>query len=142
MTSLASDPNNPPDSSIDHPQNVPYVLSTSGHAAHPDDIIASCRALQAHLNTLEQNARAMVAGWEERRKATDLVEKRRVAPGWLDEDVRMLVPERKGHEHEGGHGGGGFGEVEMRDQVPEQVGGQESKEGEELDRAFGGLGLR
>lgn len=79
----------------------------------------------------------MVAGWEERRRAAELAEKRRVAPGWLDEDVRMLVPERKGGPVEGEGGGSGSPEVEMLDQ--EQVVG--SKEGEELDRAFGGMGI-
>ncbi|KAF2496964.1 hypothetical protein BU16DRAFT_607759 [Lophium mytilinum] len=127
------------DAQQDPTNRTPYVLSASGHAAHPDDIIASCRALQAHLNSLEQKARATVAGWEERRRAAELAEKRRVAPGWLDEEVRMLVPERagggQGHEE-------GMGEVEMQDPVAarEQV-GRGNREGEELDRAFGGLGL-
>ncbi|KAF2801742.1 uncharacterized protein BDZ99DRAFT_512811 [Mytilinidion resinicola] len=139
-TNTTMPPQQPP--SVDPQQQettrTPYVLSASGHAAHPDDIIASCRALQAHLNMLEQKARATVAEWEERRRAAELAEKRRVAPGWLDEEVRMLVPERAGAQQVG------IGEVEMRDQqveAREQV-GRGSKEGEELDRAFGGLGLR
>ncbi|OCL14158.1 hypothetical protein AOQ84DRAFT_272381, partial [Glonium stellatum] len=78
------------------PQAKPaYVISSSGHAAHPDDIIASCRALQAHLLGMEQEAKRKVEQWEERRREAELAEKRRVAPGWLDENVRLLVPERK-----------------------------------------------
>ena len=134
-----------------------YVVSSSGHAAHPDDIIASCRALQAHIAKLEADAEASLREFDERIKARDLAEKRRLAPGWLDSDVRVLEPERKTATPEvgaaaargdvdmldgpamdvgflagggqGGHGRGGASEMAVPD------------EGEQLDRAFGGLAL-
>ncbi|EOD53003.1 hypothetical protein GTA08_BOTSDO01239 [Neofusicoccum parvum] len=130
-------------------QKPAYVQSASGqHAAHPDDIIASCRALQAHLTRLTDDARATLRRWDDGIRERDLAEKRRVAPGWLDEEVKMLVPERRGgggqqgslldggvspQGHEGG--GGGAGGEAMQGVV-------QSNEGEELDRAFGGLGIR
>jgi hypothetical protein len=80
-----------------------YVVSQSGHAAHPDDIIASCRALQAHLTRLQADAEQELRELDERIRARELAEKRRVAPGWLDSEARLLEPERAG----GGGGGGG-----------------------------------
>lgn len=137
-----------------------YVVSSSGHAAHPDDIIASCRALQAHVAKLQADAEAEIREFDERIRARDLAEKRRLAPGWLDSDVRVLEPERKtatpevggggaedreevdmldgpavdvgffaGGVGQGGHGRGGASEMAVPD------------EGEQLDRAFGSLGL-
>ncbi|KAH8772745.1 hypothetical protein F5883DRAFT_602731 [Diaporthe sp. PMI_573] len=73
-----------------------YVVSQSGHAAHPDDIIASCRALQAHLTKLQGDAEQELRELDERIKARELAEKRRVAPGWLDSEARLLEPERTG----------------------------------------------
>ncbi|KAL1881803.1 hypothetical protein Daus18300_000856 [Diaporthe australafricana] len=73
-----------------------YVVSQSGHAAHPDDIIASCRALQAHLTKLQTDAERELRELDDRIRARELAEKRRVAPGWLDSDARLLEPERTG----------------------------------------------
>ncbi|KAB5531274.1 hypothetical protein GE09DRAFT_1292056 [Coniochaeta sp. 2T2.1] len=152
ITATSSDP---------HPDQQPkpkYVISSSGHAAHPDDIIASCRALQAHISKLQAEAEKEIREFDERVKARDLAEKRRLAPGWLDSDVRVLEPERRGTGTpevqgggqeidmldgpavdlgffaggpggQGGHGRGGASEMAVPD------------EGEQLDRAFGGLGL-
>lgn len=130
-----------------------YVVSSSGHAAHPDDVIASCRALVAHLSKLQADAAAEIQEFEERIRERDLAEKRRLAPGWLDSDIRVLEPERKNGTPEtgggdvdmldgpamdagfgaetgqGGHGRGGASEMAVPD------------EGEQLDRAFGGMGL-
>lgn len=123
-----------------------YVVSSSGHAAHPDDIIGSCRALQAHVAKLQADAEADLQALDERIRARELAEKRRVAPGWLDSDARLLEPERKsgvlagsageettrGMNGEGsGHGSGTGGPSEMA--VPD--------EGAELDRAFGVMSL-
>ena len=142
-----------------------FVVSASGHAAHPDEIVASCRALQAHVASLQADAEAELHALDERIRARDLAEKRRVAPGWLDSDARLLEPERKPDTTtpspsysqfqappgsgggavgvaqrfsglslgapggQGGHGPGG--EIEMA--VPD--------EGEQLDRAFGTMGI-
>ncbi|OIW30328.1 hypothetical protein CONLIGDRAFT_714697 [Coniochaeta ligniaria NRRL 30616] len=136
-----------------------YVISSSGHAAHPDDIIASCRALQAHISKLQADAEAEIREFDERIRARELAEKRRLAPGWLDSDVRVLEPERKTTASPPEVGGEGRGEVlDMLDGPAVDVGffagggqgghgrGGASEmavpdEGEQLDRAFGGLGL-
>ncbi|KAK3326613.1 hypothetical protein B0H66DRAFT_551370 [Apodospora peruviana] len=157
-------------------QKPKYVISQTGHAAHPDDIMASCRALQAHIAKLQADAEVELRALDQRIRARELAEKRKLAPGWLDSDARLLEPERKntvpnvseaptdaevhgvsmvpsqihfsdggggsgyggyhGHHHgqgDNGHHGHGHpgGVSEMA--VPD--------EGEELDRAFGGLGL-
>lgn len=108
--------------------------------------------------------------WEDRRRAEDLAEKRRVAPGWLDGDVKLLVPENvndlasKGQGQLSGQQGGYAQDVDMMDgggdamgggyqeqghrssvgvkAVQERQGVPDSREGEELDRVFGGLELK
>ncbi|RYP34321.1 hypothetical protein DL767_004315 [Monosporascus sp. MG133] len=72
-----------------------YVVSPSGHAAHPDEIIASCQALQVHITRMREDMEATLRRMEDRIRERDLAEKRRVAPGWLDSDARLLEPERK-----------------------------------------------
>lgn len=100
--------------------------------------------------------------FDERVRARDLAEKRRLAPGWLDSDVRVLEPERKGDVGVGGVGegmkrlslgGGGAGEfdgltggdMEGNGHGGHGRGGASEMavpdEGEELDRAFGGMGF-
>jgi hypothetical protein len=115
-----------------------YVVSSTGTSAHPDQILTSCIALQEHLATLEEDARRTLAEWEERRRREDLAEKRRVAPGWLDSGVHIIKPEGPGDNEGAG--------AARKDKVPEQnlmdldpQAERKAKEGEELDRVFGGL---
>ena len=131
------------DNGIDKPR---YVVSASGHAAHPDEIIASCKALQAHLQKIQDDAERTIREWEDGIKERELAEKRRLAPGWLDREEKILEPAKKQKS------------VAMTSArvVPEQNimdsqdGGpavrslteEKAAEGEELDRAFGGMGLR
>lgn len=133
------------------PEGKPrYVVSQSGHAAHPDDIIASCRALQAHIAKLQDDAERELRELDGRIRARELAEKRRVAPGWLDSDARLLEPERKA-------GNGGIDLMTGDDGAEQQSlslgGGQQAigqvsemaahdDEGAQLDRAFGSLPLR
>ncbi|GAP83944.2 hypothetical protein SAMD00023353_0602900 [Rosellinia necatrix] len=71
-----------------------YVVSSSGHAAHPEDVLASCRSLQAHLARMQEDADRELRALDERARARELAEKRRLAPGWLDSDARLLEPQR------------------------------------------------
>lgn len=126
------------------PQPPAYVTSNTGQSATPDDILSSCRALQAHLEKLEADAREELRAWEERRQKEDLAEKRRKAPGWLDSGVHILKPENVADNEEmqtgqagpsepsgaGGNGGQGV------------QGALQSQEGDELDRVFGGLNVK
>ncbi|CAH0018643.1 unnamed protein product [Clonostachys rhizophaga] len=123
----------------DDPSSQPkpkYIISSSGHAAHPDDIIASCRALQAHITKMQEDAERELREFQERIDDRELAEKRRVAPGWLDSDARMLEPEKAG------------GDQTLMDNESEEqkaVTGQQAAvadEGAALDRAFGGMALK
>ncbi|EGO61337.1 hypothetical protein NEUTE1DRAFT_77282 [Neurospora tetrasperma FGSC 2508] len=123
-----------------------YIISpASGHAAHPDDIIASCQALQAHVAKLQSDASAELKAFEERIKKRELAEKRRVAPGWLDSEARLLEPERKGGNSsstKGENGGGSL--LDAQDgEGEEQQGGIGGKDGgiAGLTQRFGGQGF-
>jgi hypothetical protein len=131
---------------VQQPHRAAYVQSTtSARSAHPDDIIASCRALQSHLQHLQDEAADTVRKWESDIHARELAEKRRVAPGWLDAEQRMLVPERRGDGAEMDSKNASTQQLSHRGVMPEPVGREDlayaaaSREGEELDRAFGSL---
>jgi hypothetical protein len=128
-----------------------YVVSTSGHAAHPDDIMASCKALQAYIQKVQDDADRELKAWQDAIDARELAEKRRVAPGWLDSDARILEPEKKVHAMAGA--GVSQSAASQRNLMDAGVSSADSSglrqspvvapngEGDELDRAFGGLGL-
>ncbi|OTA67762.1 hypothetical protein K449DRAFT_429853 [Hypoxylon sp. EC38] len=135
-------------------EKVKYVVATSGHAAHPDDIVASCKALQAHLARMQEDSERILRELEDRIRARELAEKRRVAPGWLDSEARLLEPERRPGSGSGSGSGsavglaeadvaGQFGEMRIADRRGGEGGAVISEmavdQGEELDRAFGGL---
>ena len=82
--------------------------------------------------------------WEEKLKGEELAEKRRVAPGWLDREEKLLEPKRASIASTSGKGDGGEEGSNLMDRqeeeqtvAAEQGGGLG---GEELDRAFGGMG--
>lgn len=120
-----------------------YITSSTGaHSASPDDIIASCRALQSHLSNLAEESRKKVAEWENSIRERELAEKRRVAPGWLDSEAHMLTPETKGVAKENKDlMDADMGDGEQQPAAAAAVSSQ-NKEGEDLDRAFGGMNLR
>lgn len=143
------------DGNSTNPENKPrYVVSQSGHAAHPDDIIASCRALQAHIGKLQADAEKDLKELDERIKARELAEKRRVAPGWLDSDARLLEPEKVGGAATDVMGGGLTDENASVSQQLKglSLGGEQAQvsemaapdndEGTQMDRAFGNMALR
>ncbi|KAI0169559.1 hypothetical protein GGR52DRAFT_472247 [Hypoxylon sp. FL1284] len=122
---------------------VRYVVSASGGAAaHPDDIAASCAALRAHVAGARDGAARALADLDAALRARELAERRRVAPGWLDSDARLLQPERSGSV-------GAAAEVPATAQQLAEMSLAERRDsgaisemavdqGEELDRAFGG----
>ena len=114
-----------------------FIISSTGRASHPDDIVASCAGLQEHLEKVKKEAEEMVRVWRRGVEERELAEKRRVAPGWLDRGERILEPERRESVH-----------VEDIMDAPEQSQGMQGtgavlrpqeSEGAELDRAFGTL---
>ncbi|KAK2756517.1 hypothetical protein FQN54_005410 [Arachnomyces sp. PD_36] len=137
-SSATIDPNAPD-------QKARYVVSSSGHAAHPDEILASCRALEEDMKRAQADAEKTIREWEESIKQRELAEKRRVAPGWLDRDEKLLQPISAGKPQSPPANS-------ILDQQPTR---QEAaatstppmrttsdREGEELDRAFGGLDVK
>jgi hypothetical protein len=155
-----------PEDDYASPPKPKYVISGSGHAAHPDDIVASCRALQAHIAKLQADADADLRALEDRIRVRELAEKRRVAPGWLDSEARILEPERKNGGSpadlmSGGSGGGapedisqqfstlsfgnGHGSGGISYQDGHGPGGASEMavpdEGVQLDKAFGNITL-
>lgn len=96
---------------------------------------------------MQEDAEQTLEDWQARIKEQDLAEKRRVAPGWLDRDEKILEPARSGQgtarppantpnqvanimdSQDGSHHDGS--EVEVS-----------ATAGDELDRAFGGMAIR
>ncbi len=128
-------------------EKTQYVISSSGHAAHPDDIIASCKALQAYIQKVQDDADKELKAWDEYLAAKDLAEKRRVAPGWLDSEARILEPERKSEVVAGQEDHSQSNLMDTDVSSAEASGLRHAPvvapngEGDELDRAFGGMGL-
>lgn len=122
-----------------------YVVSRSGHAASPEEIIASCTALQAHIQKVQDDAAQTIKTWEQGLKDHEMAEKRRVAPGWLDREEKILQPERTSDV-------GVSSLVNARGNIMDQQDEHEAVDsdqhtpinpaGDELDRAFGGMKLR
>ncbi|KAM3514381.1 hypothetical protein MY11210_001935 [Beauveria gryllotalpidicola] len=138
----SSSSSSPPPSEQQQPKPR-FVVSQSGNAAHPDDIVASCQALRAHVTKLQEDADRELRAFEERIRERDLAEKRRLAPGWLDSDARLLQPEK------GKAAAAAAAQAENELMVGEPVAGQAddgaepaTDEGAALDRAFGGISLR
>jgi hypothetical protein len=122
-----------------------YVVSSSGHAAHPDEILESCRTLQAHLQKLQDDADRTLQEWEASIRERDLAEKRRIAPGWLDREERILQPGRKSIGNTLGPVNGSQGTIQSKPAASDLIDIPEtttSKEGEDIDRAFGGLNIK
>ena len=94
-----------------------------------------------------------IRGWEESIRQRELAEKRRVAPGWLDRDEKLLQPEHasspernNAYQEMSTIGPSAASLLDRQtagqsrpDSVPAIV---PRSEGEELDRAFGKLDMK
>lgn len=140
----------PPSSTADSNgvEREKYVVAPSGHAAHPDEIIKSCQALQAHILQVQKDAEKKIEEWEQELKEQELAEKRRVAPGWLDRDEKILEPKRTDVstpilDSESARKSTSLMDQQDERLLEEQMGGETpNPAGEELDRAFGSMGLK
>ncbi|KAJ5602776.1 hypothetical protein N7537_005732 [Penicillium hordei] len=122
-----------------------YVVSPSGgHAAHPDDVLAACHSLEHHLNMARANADQAINSWKESIKQRELAEKRRLAPGWLDREEKLLQPSRASMSPDAqGDAHPSLLDSSSPDQGSSQLPSMvPHNDGEELDRAFGGLGVK
>jgi hypothetical protein len=96
------------------------------------------------LNKNRSNAEKAIKDWEDFIVQRELAEKRRVAPGWLDREEKLLQPSRSmlspGHS--------GQPEQSLLDSSAADTDASKlpsmkpHDEGEELDRAFGGLDVK
>ncbi|KAL8824866.1 MAG: hypothetical protein Q9170_008014 [Blastenia crenularia] len=140
----------PPSSTADSNGNEreKIVVSKSGHAASPEDIIESCQTLQAHIQKMQEDAEKMIRDWEDKLREDALAEKRRVAPGWLDREEKILQPTKTAAVNDEIKETSGPNQSKnIMDQQAEENTGMiqqpvQSREGDELDRAFGGMLLR
>ena len=99
---------------------------------------------------MQEDAEEKVKEWERSLKERELAEKRRVAPGWLDRDEKILQPNRTSlagmpSAQEQNHN------IMDQQEGPRQEGPRQQRNdapvrqdpaGDELDRAFGGMGLQ
>lgn len=84
--------------------------------------------LLSHLQAQRAAAESAVADWEGGIAERELMEKRRVAPGYLDTGIQILEPTRKNQES-------------LMDQVSGEDKAKDAEVGEELDRVFGKMGV-
>lgn len=120
---------------------------------------------------MQREGEKVLREWEEQVKGEELREKRRLAPGWLDREERVLEPERKTGGNlsllgsrggggaaaaDGGLGAGPAEKIGLHRQNNERTAGSEitkqgqqqgpsqnqNAAGDELDRAFGSMELR
>ncbi|PWY96391.1 hypothetical protein BO94DRAFT_481157 [Aspergillus sclerotioniger CBS 115572] len=138
----------PPSVTVDpsNPDAKPrYVVSPSGeHAASPEEILASCNSLEQHLNKTRSDAEKAIQGWEDSITQRDLAEKRRVAPGWLDRDEKILQPLQPSNATSA-HSQPQLSLLDSSFSDPSAAALPSMvprDEGEELDRAFGGLDVK
>ncbi|ODH38135.1 hypothetical protein ACO22_02549 [Paracoccidioides brasiliensis] len=136
----------PPSVSVDPSSSdkVRYVLAPGGgHVAHPSEILASCEALEKHMKKMQEDSLAAIKDWEESIRKRDLAEKRRIAPGWLDREEKLLQPMRVTPHASEGESTSPQNQHPTTHKCKEGTSGTISEsEGQELDRAFGALDMR
>ncbi|KAF8541604.1 hypothetical protein BDD12DRAFT_829040 [Trichophaea hybrida] len=125
----------PANGEVPLPEGAGYITSPSGNVSQtPEAIIHSCHALIQYLQSQKSSAEQAWRDWEKSIEDRDLMEKRRVAPGYLDTGIQILEPTRKA--------------VNTSESEPQQVtgrgGGDEQRSteaGDELDRVFGKMAM-
>lgn len=111
------------------PASSVSITSPSGNVSQtPAEIIHACHMLLAHLQTQRAAAETAVADWEGGIAERELMEKRRVAPGYLDTGIQILEPTRKS-------------QASLMDEASGEGKAKNSGVGDELDRVFGKMGV-
>lgn len=96
------------------------------------------------------DAERTIKEWEESIRQRELAEKRRLAPGWLDRDEKLLQPEAvhaslaaQNAQNAAAGGDASILDSSTREQEAHSIPAIAPRdEGEELDRAFGGLDVK
>lgn len=94
---------------------------------------------------MQEDAERTIREWEDNLREEQLAEKRRLAPGWLDRDEKILQPAKMA----AGSTVAGQGQsANLMDQQADETSDAKmqqpvpSREGDELDRAFGSMTMR
>lgn len=87
---------------------------------------------------MQEDADRELREFDQRIKARELAEKRRLAPGWLDSEMHILEPEKSTPVQQQDTGN----VTESQDTQNAQNGNATTDQGAELDRAFGGMELK
>ena len=92
------------------------------------------------MQKTQDDAEKVLKKWQDDISERELAEKRRVAPGWLDREEKILEPEKKGE----GARVTQANIMDMQEDGPavRSLADERSAAGEELDRAFGGMNIR
>ena len=90
---------------------------------------------------MQEDAVTTLRKWQEDIDQRNLAEKRRLAPGWLDREEKILEPEKT---YENRSIDDVDNSMDMQGVRPQErsLTKEITAEGEQLDRAFGGMGLR
>ena len=98
---------------------------------------------------MQDDAEKTLRDWEAKWREQELAEKRRVAPGWLDRDEKILEPQRATHnsmvpgsiqDRNESVSLMDRQDCDRRDTNMQDI--QTDAAGDELDRAFGAMALR
>lgn len=94
---------------------------------------------------MQEDAERTIREWEDNLKREELAEKRRVAPGWLDREEKILQPAKAATDNTVNRPEQSATLMDQQTEETSDVAMQQpapSQEGDELDRAFGGLTMR
>ena len=94
---------------------------------------------------MQENAERTIREWEDNLRKEQLAEKRRLAPGWLDRDEKILQPAKMAAGSVVPEQGQSANLMDQQADETSDVQMQQpvaSQEGDELDRAFGSMTMR
>lgn len=115
-----------PNITTDIQRSNEFIKSPSGHIiTTPDEISGNCHDLIQLLKNQQMAADRIVSEWEQSIEQRDLIEKRKLAPGYLDTGLRILEPTRRLKNSE----------VDVYKAKSDKS--ENKSTGEELDRVFG-----
>ncbi|KAA8912433.1 hypothetical protein FN846DRAFT_933083 [Sphaerosporella brunnea] len=115
------------------PDGGGYITSPSGNLSQtPEEVIRTCHSLLQHLQTQRIAAEQALRDWEKSIDDRELMEKRRMAPGYLDTGIQILEPIRKSTVPNPVGQHAAMAATAAGSDTPAST-----EEGDELDRVFG-----
>lgn len=112
------------------PHALPLPTSTADAVL---DIAEACKSIKGRILEEHEACRHRLAVWQDTLKQQELAEKRRIAPGWLDRNEKILLPFTTQKTNI-------VTSVHCEDQPNIAVNpGEAETQGDALDRAFGSV---